>query len=95
MGEFGRTPQINGAAGRDHFPKAWTCVLAGGGIAGGQAFGRTSAAGTDIEEDPVEVTDVLATLCTALGVPPETENDSNTGRPIKIVDGIPIDKLLA
>ena len=86
MGEFGRTPQINGQAGRDHFPRAWSCVLGGGGIAGGQAYGRTSADGMDIEEDPVEVTDVLATLCSALGVPPETENMSNTGRPIKIVE---------
>jgi hypothetical protein len=98
MGEFGRTPQINGQAGRDHFPSAWSCVLAGGGIAGGQAFGRTSADGMAIEEDPVGVTDVLATLCAALGVDPTTENTSNTGRPIKIVelaDGAPIDKLLA
>jgi hypothetical protein len=95
MGEFGRTPQINGAAGRDHFPRAWTCVLGGGGIAGGQAYGRTSADGMTIEEDPVEVTDVLATICSALGVPSETENTSNTGRPIKIVDGLPIDRLLA
>jgi hypothetical protein len=98
MGEFGRTPQINGQAGRDHFPSAWSCVLAGGGIAGGQAFGRTSADGMSIEEDPVGVTDVLSTLCSALGVDPTTENTSNTGRPIKIVelvDGAPIDKLLA
>jgi hypothetical protein len=95
MGEFGRTPQINGQAGRDHFPKAWTCVLGGGGIAGGQAYGRTSASGMAIEEDPVEVSDVLATLCSALGVPPDTENQSNTGRPIKIVDGSPIQRLLA
>jgi hypothetical protein len=96
MGEFGRTPQINGQAGRDHFPRAWSCVLAGGGIAGGQAFGRTSADGMNIEEDPVGVTDVLATLCAALGVSPETENMSNTGRPIKIVEeGYPIDQLLA
>ncbi|MGD9636354.1 MAG: DUF1501 domain-containing protein [Pirellulales bacterium] len=95
MGEFGRTPQINGAAGRDHFPRAWSCVLGGGGIAGGQAYGRTTADGMNIEEDPVEVTDVLATLCAALGVDPQTENTSNTGRPIKLVDGAPIDKLLA
>ena len=69
--------------------------MAGGGIAGGQAYGRTSADGMAIEEDPVEVTDVLATLCAALGVPPETENTSNTGRPIKIVEGSPIERLLA
>jgi hypothetical protein len=97
MGEFGRTPQINGQAGRDHFPRAWSCVLSGGGIAGGQAFGRTSVDGMNIEEDPVGVLDVLATLCAALGVSPDVENTSNTGRPIKIVDGdgFPIDKLLA
>jgi hypothetical protein len=94
MGEFGRTPQINGQAGRDHFPRAWSCVLAGGGIAGGQTYGRTSPDGMNIEEDEAGVTDVLATLCTALGVPPETENNANTGRPIKIVNGSPIDKLL-
>jgi hypothetical protein len=95
MGEFGRTPQINGQAGRDHFPRAWSCVLGGGGIAGGQTYGRTSPDGMDIEENKVEVTDVLATLCAALGVPPETENNANTGRPIKIVNGPPIDGLLA
>ncbi len=95
MGEFGRTPRINGQAGRDHFPKAWSCVLAGGGIAGGQAYGRTSKDGTTIEENPVGVTDVLATLCSAMGVPPETENDSNTGRPIKLVEGDPIKQLLS
>lgn len=94
MGEFGRTPRINGQAGRDHFPKAWSCVLAGGGIAGGQAYGRTSKDGTTIEENPVGVTDVLATVCSALGVPPETENESNSGRPIKIVDGTAIKQLL-
>ena len=47
MGEFGRTPKINNNAGRDHFPAAWTTVLAGGGIKGGQAIGRTSADGND------------------------------------------------
>jgi hypothetical protein len=94
MGEFGRTPQINGQAGRDHFPRAWSCVLAGGGIAGGQAYGRTSADGMAIEENPVDVSSVLATLCSALGVAPDTENTSNTGRPIKIVDGTPIKQLL-
>ena len=95
MGEFGRTPQINGAAGRDHFPRAWSCVLAGGGIAGGQAYGRTTADGQYVDEDQTSVTQVLATLCTALGVPPETQNISDSGRPIAIVDDMPIEKLLA
>jgi uncharacterized protein (DUF1501 family) len=95
MGEFGRTPQINATAGRDHFPQAWTSVLAGGGIAGGQAFGRTSPDGMNVEEDKVGVEQVLATLCAALGVPPDTENIANTGRPLPIVDGSPIGRLLA
>lgn len=94
MGEFGRTPQINGSAGRDHFPRAWSCVLAGGGIAGGQAYGRTTADGQYVDEDGATVTQVLATLCAALGVPPETQNISDSGRPIAIVDDMPIERLL-
>jgi Protein of unknown function (DUF1501) len=96
MGEFGRTPQINPAAGRDHFSKAWTCVFAGGGISGGQAFGKTSDGGDEVTENPVNAPDVLATLCTALGVDPEKENVSAGGRPIKIVDkGTPIKAILS
>jgi hypothetical protein len=95
MGEFGRTPKINNQTGRDHFPQAWSCVLAGGGIAGGQTYGRTSADGTKVEDSQVSATDVLATLCQALGVPPSTENISESGRPLKIVDGTPIRSLLS
>lgn len=95
MGEFGRTPKINGAGGRDHFPQAWSCVLAGGGIAGGQVYGKTSKDGMHVEEGEASVTDVLATLCTALGVAPETQNMSTSGRPIAIVDGWAIDDLIA
>ena len=86
MGEFGRTPQINGSQGRDHFPNAWTTVLAGGGIQGGQVVGRTSAGGTGVEERPVSVIDFLATVCLALGIDPRKQNLSNVGRPIRIVD---------
>ncbi len=94
MGEFGRTPTINNSGGRDHFPAAWSCVFAGGGIAGGQAYGRTSADGTRIEENRVEIGDILATLCTALGVPPERENFTASGRPIKLAVGTPISDIL-
>lgn len=86
MGEFGRTPVINPQAGRDHFPNAWSAVLAGGGIRGGQAIGRTSADGTTIEERAVSVPDFLATVCKALGVDPRAQNMSDVGRPIRIVD---------
>src|SRR5262245_51977183 len=95
LGEFGRTPTINPSGGRDHFPRAWTTVLAGGGIKGGQAYGRTSAGGDTVEENQVDVPDVLATLCRALGVDPATYNISDLGRPIKIADGKPIEALLA
>jgi hypothetical protein len=95
LGEFGRTPTINPAGGRDHYPKAWTAVLAGGGIKGGQAYGRTSAGGETVEEGQVDVPDVLATLCQAVGVDPATYNMSDVGRPIKIAEGQPIKAVLS
>lgn len=95
MGEFGRTPRINEMAGRDHFPNAWTCVFAGGGIAGGQAYGATSPDGTEVVDDKVHQGDVLATLCAALGVDAEAENTSPMGRPHKIAEGTPIRQILA
>jgi uncharacterized protein (DUF1501 family) len=95
LGEFGRTPTINPGGGRDHYPKAWTAVLAGGGLQGGQAYGRTSAGGDTVEEGQVDVPDVLATLSKALGVDPETYNMSDVGRPIKIAEGKPIEAVLA
>ncbi|HEX5103503.1 MAG TPA: DUF1501 domain-containing protein [Pirellulaceae bacterium] len=95
LGEFGRTPTINPGGGRDHYPKAWTTVLAGGGIQGGQAYGRTSAGGDTVEEGQVDVPDVLATLCQAVGVDPRTQNISDLGRPIRIAEGQPIEAVLA
>jgi hypothetical protein len=95
ISEFGRTPVINSNAGRDHFPAAWSCVFAGGGIKGGQAYGRTSADGMTVEENQVAIGDVLATLCTALGVPPDNENITPGNRPIKLAEGTPIQPILA
>jgi hypothetical protein len=86
MGEFGRTPRINPQQGRDHYPNAWSTVLCGGGIHGGQAYGRTSADGTTVETRPTEVKDFLATVCRALGIDHTVQNMSNVGRPIRIVD---------
>jgi hypothetical protein len=86
MGEFGRTPKINPRGGRDHFPNAWSAALAGGGIAGGQAYGRTSDDGMTIEENGVSVPDLMATICTALGIDPRKQNESGLGRPIRIAD---------
>jgi uncharacterized protein (DUF1501 family) len=95
IGEFGRTPKINENAGRDHFPNAWSCVLAGGGIAGGQFHGKTSDDGEEVTDGKVDIGDVLATLCRAVGVDPEKENVSNQGRPIKLAEGKPIEPILA
>ncbi|HVX63517.1 MAG TPA: DUF1501 domain-containing protein [Pirellulales bacterium] len=95
MGEFGRTPRINGNQGRDHFPNAWSCVLAGGGVAGGQAYGRTSEDGMTVVDGQVGAEDVLATLCEALGVRSDAQQTSNLGRPISITDGTPIKAILA
>jgi len=95
MGEFGRTPTINTNAGRDHFPAAWSCVFGGGGIQGGQAYGSTSADGTMVEENKVDIGDILATLCSALGIDPDEENITPAARPIKIAEGSPIRDILA
>jgi uncharacterized protein DUF1501 len=86
MGEFGRTPAINQSNGRDHYPQAWTAVLSGGGLKNGQAIGRTSADGMTVEDRPVTIPDLLATICQGLEIDPLSQNISNVGRPIRIVD---------
>lgn len=97
MGEFGRTPKINQGKGRDHFPNAWSTVIAGGGIKGGQAVGKTSKDGTTVEERLTPTVDMLATVCCALGIDYEKQNMSNVGRPIRIVDknATPVKEVLA
>jgi uncharacterized protein (DUF1501 family) len=86
MGEFGRTPVINRTAGRDHFPQAWSTVLAGAGVKGGQAVGSTGQDGAAVAQRPVGVADFLATVFTAVGVDPSKENLID-GRPIRLVKG--------
>jgi len=97
MGEFGRTPKINPQKGRDHYPNAWSTVIAGGGIKGGQAVGKTSADGTVVEERVTPTVDLLATVCSAVGVDFEKQNMSNVGRPIRIVEkgAQPVTEVLA
>ena len=97
MGEFGRTPKINQAKGRDHFPNAWSTVLAGGGIKGGQVIGASTPDGMNVAEHKVEVPDLIATVCHALGVDPMKQNPSNVGRPIRIADpkAQPVKEVLA
>ncbi len=88
MGDFGRTPRINtrGAQpGRDHYPRAWSSVLAGAGIRG-QVVGRTDAEAASVVERPVSTLDFMATVCNILGVDHTQQNQAPNGRPVRIVD---------
>ena len=97
MGEFGRTPTINGGGGRDHFPNAWSTVLSGAGIQGGQVYGTTSDDGMAVAENPVSVPQLMASICSALDIDHKRQNMSNVGRPIRLVEpeADPIEQLLA
>jgi len=97
MGEFGRTPKINGQAGRDHWATSWATVLAGGGIKGGTVFGKTTADGMAVEDRPIVVPDLLATIGLALGIDIRNQNRSNVDRPIRFVDpkANPVKEVLA
>jgi hypothetical protein len=86
MGEFGRTPQINRTTGRDHHPQAWSAVLCGGGVRGGEVVGATGADGMQVADRPVAAGDLLATIIKAVGVDPTEQNMSNIGRPIRLAD---------
>jgi uncharacterized protein (DUF1501 family) len=86
MGEFGRTPKNNrGGDGRDHYSKAWSTVLIGGGTKGGQVIGRTDKLGETVEDRPVSAADFFATIFKLLGIDPKKEHQASGGRPIRIV----------
>jgi uncharacterized protein (DUF1501 family) len=87
MGEFGRSPQISPQDGRDHHPAAWSAVIAGGGVRGGQAYGATDSRGERVASDPVSVPDLFATVATLLGIDPTKQLLSPEGRPISMSDG--------
>jgi uncharacterized protein (DUF1501 family) len=86
MGEFGRTPQINAQNGRDHWSEAFSVVLAGGGIRGGQVVGATDAQGEQVKERPVTVPDLYATLLAAFGLDGTRQYRTPEGRPIRLAD---------
>jgi uncharacterized protein (DUF1501 family) len=85
MGEFGRTPFVGKQGGRDHYPRAWTSVLAGAGIKAGQAVGKTDKDGGSVVERPINAVDFMATVCTALNIDP-TKTMYAHGRPMRVVD---------
>src|SRR6185436_12110054 len=93
--EFGRTPKVNGTAGRDHYPKVYSIVMAGGGIKRGYVHGGTDPTGSEPETDPLEVADYAATIFHLLGIDFEKSLMAGT-RPVKIVkDGQVAKGLLA
>jgi hypothetical protein len=94
-GEFGRTPLINGNAGRDHWSEAFSVLLGGGGLKGGQLVGASEPRGGKVAERPVSPNDLLATIYQALGISLETHYEDASGRPVSIVGpGKPIHELL-
>jgi len=90
MGEFGRTPKINGNAGRDHWPNCYSVLLAGGGVRGGITFGSSDKLGAYPDSDAVTPADLAATLFWRFGLDPVREMADLTGRPYKLADGQPI-----
>ena len=93
--EFGRTPNINVNDGRDHYPKALSCMLAGGGIRGGQVWGSTDEEGREVIENKVEIPDFNATIAYALGLPLDEIIYSPTRRPFTLSDkGQPLTQLI-
>jgi hypothetical protein len=83
--EFGRTPKINGSAGRDHWPKVFSVVLAGGGVKKGFAYGTSDATASEPEDDPLTVEDLAMTLYHQIGINGEKKLMSSGNRPIDIV----------
>ncbi len=90
MGEFGRTPNINGNASRDHWPKCYTVMLAGAGVKKGFVYGASDKSGAYPSENPVRPEDLSATIYHLLGIDPHTEVRTATDRPVPISMGNPI-----
>ena len=87
MGEFGRTPTINGNTGRDHWARSWSVVAGGGGFQGGKVIGKTNEDGTAVVTDPYTSEDLMATTLAALGISLDSRFTSRSGRPMKIANG--------
>jgi len=86
MGEFSRTPRINGNTGRDHWARSWSVVVGGAGMNGGIAVGKTNEDGTRVDTEPYTSQDVMASVCKSLGISLETTFTSKSGRPMKIAN---------
>ena len=90
-GEFGRTPKINANAGRDHWPRVFSVLLAGAGVKGGQVYGSSDATGSEPKDNPTSMEDLIATVYDRLGMDPRKEYRAPSGRPIRLSNnGTPI-----
>ncbi len=85
-GEFGRTPKINPAGGRDHWPQCWSMLMAGGGVRGGQVIGESDATGSAPKERPVAPAEIAASVYHALGIDLDTRLPGPEGRQVRVVD---------
>jgi uncharacterized protein (DUF1501 family) len=85
--EFGRTPKINGTSGRDHWPKVFSVVLAGGGVKGGFVYGTSNSTASEPEDNPLSVQDWSTTIYHCLGITADKELMAPGDRPIEIVKG--------
>jgi len=84
--EFGRSPKINPALGRDHYPKAFSAAMFGGGVKGGFVFGKTDKTAAEVEDDEITIPDFNATIGCALGLPLEEVVQAPSGRPFKLAE---------
>lgn len=87
MGEFSRTPGINGNGGRDHWARSWSALVGGAGMNTGFAVGQTNEDGTKVDGQSYSSEDLMATVCRSLGISLETTFTSQNGRPMKIANG--------
>tara|TARA_R110002073_G_scaffold35970_14_gene104927 strand:+ start:3486 stop:4832 length:1347 start_codon:yes stop_codon:yes gene_type:complete len=95
MGEFGRTPKLNTQAGRDHWPRVFSVMMAGGGVAGGQVIGSSDDMGESPNSRPVTPADLAATIYRLLGINPATTLYTSDGRPVQATaDGIALNELV-
>jgi hypothetical protein len=86
LAEFGRTPKVNPAGGRDHWPQCWTVMFAGGGVKGGRVVGRSDESGGYPAERPVDPSEIVATIFHGLGIDLGTKLPGPQGRPFPVVD---------
>ena len=86
MGEFSRTPNINGGGGRDHWARSWSVVVGGAGFKRGVAVGETSSDGKEVVTEPYSSQDVMASVLKSLGISLETTFTAKNGRPMKIAN---------